>query len=70
MRFFARKRTGRNGGLSEFMRNASAREHKRVMMKVIDYAIEAQKETMRRAQELRAQREREARAETEAHPAR
>ena len=69
MRFFAKKRTGRNGGLSEFMRNGSAREHKRVMMKVIDLAIEDQKKIMRRAQELRAQREREARAATEARPA-
>lgn len=69
MRFFARKRTGRNGAFSEFMRNGSAREHKRVMMKVIDQAIEDQKETMRRAQELRAQREREGRTETESHHA-
>ncbi|OGG61139.1 hypothetical protein A3C87_03235 [Candidatus Kaiserbacteria bacterium RIFCSPHIGHO2_02_FULL_49_34] len=47
--FRARKESVHNGAFSEFMRNASAREQKKVITKAARLAIEDQRAIMREA---------------------
>lgn len=54
-----KKKPEKNSALSEFMRNASAREQKRVFKKVIEGSIKAQQATIDRADRILAEREAE-----------
>ena len=47
-----RKKPTKSSGFSEFMRNASAREQKRVFKKVIEESIKAQQTTIERADQI------------------
>jgi len=50
------KAPAKNDALSEFMRNASDREHERVIMKAIDESIADQRKIIERSEQLRRQR--------------
>lgn len=52
---FKKKPTG-SSAISEFMRNGSAREHKRVFKKVIEESIKDQQAIIDRAEEIRSER--------------
>ena len=49
----------RNSAFSEFMRNASAQEQKRVFKKVIEDSIKAQQAIIDRADRIEAEKERD-----------
>ena len=56
MKLFARQKTSaKNSKFSEFMRNGSAREHKRVFQKVIEESIAEQRKVIEQAERLRKQ---------------
>jgi len=54
--FFRRKQPAKSSAISEFMRNGSAREHKRVFKKVIEESIAEQRKIIERSEQLRRQR--------------
>ncbi len=54
----------KDSALSEFMRNASAREQKRVFKKVIEESIMDQQKIIDRANEIRAEKKKMQEAET------
>ena len=57
-----RKKPTTSSAFSEFMRNASAREQKRVFKKVIEDSIKAQQATIDRADRLIAEEEKGSRS--------
>jgi len=50
------KQPEKSSEISEFMRNGSAREHKRVFKKVIEESIAEQRKIIERSEQLRRQR--------------
>lgn len=54
-----RKKPTKSSEFSEFMRNASAREQKRVFRKVIEESIKAQQTTIERADQIIAEEKNE-----------
>ena len=52
-----KKKPSKSSDFSEFMRNASAREQKRVFKKVIEESIKAQQATIDQADRIIAERE-------------
>ena len=54
---FSKKKPTTSSAVSEFMRNASAREQKRVFKKVIEESIKDQRKVIERAAEIKAERE-------------
>ena len=53
---FRKKPPEKSSAISEFMRNGSAREHKRVFKKVIEESIAEQRKIIERSEQLRRQR--------------
>ena len=53
---FRKKPPETSSAISEFMRNGSAREHKRVFKKVIEESIAEQRKIIERSEQLRRQR--------------
>ncbi len=53
---FKKKPATIDNALAEFMRNGSAREHKRVFKKVIEESIKDQQKIIERAAQIRAER--------------
>lgn len=56
MKLFSREKPTSSSALSEFMRNGSAREHKRVFKKVIEESIAEQRKIIERSEQMRQQR--------------
>ncbi len=63
-----KKKPTTSSALSEFMRNASAREQKRVFKKVIEESIKDQQKINERATEIRAERRRKQEDENSLSP--
>lgn len=55
--FSFKKKPKIDSAISEFMRNASAKEQKRVFKKVIEESIKDQQKVIERAAEIRAEQE-------------
>ncbi|MDA7956626.1 MAG: hypothetical protein MPK11_04935 [Gammaproteobacteria bacterium] len=54
MNWFSRKKPSEDSALSEFMRNAPAREQKRVFKKVIEQSIAEQRKVIEKSEALAA----------------
>ena len=63
-----KKKPATSSELSEFMRNASAKEQKRVFKKVIEESIKDQQKIIKRAAEIRAERRRKQEDENSLSP--
>lgn len=63
-----KKKPEQNSAISEFMRNGSAREHKRVFKKVIEESIRDQQAILQRAAQIKSERRKNNAAKTLHHP--